>query len=127
MKVFRANGSARRPVGMLGWILQRASAAVIFGIATFHLLTVHYTTPGEPISFSEASQRFGTGLYASLWLLLLAAVLFHALYGLRGILLDFVKVVNLRALDWALTFLGLLVFGAGVIFALPLILGRPLL
>jgi len=122
----RPKGNGRQ-VGTLGWLLQRAAGVVIFGVVTFHLIVVHYTTPGEPITFSESTGRFGTGLYTSLWLALLAFALFHAVYGLRGIVLDFVKVHNHSALNWMLALLGLLVFGAGVLFALPLILGRSLL
>jgi succinate dehydrogenase / fumarate reductase membrane anchor subunit len=122
----RPNGNGRQ-AGTLGWLLQRVAGVVVFGVVTFHLIVVHYTTPGEPITFAESNGRFGTGLYAGLWLALLAFALFHAAYGLRGILLDFVKVHDHRALDWALVLLGALVFGAGVLFALPLILGRPLL
>ncbi len=122
----RNKGNGRQ-AGTAGWVLQRLAGVVIFTVVSIHLAVIHYTTPGEAITFSESNGRFGTPLYAGLWLGLLAFVLYHAIYGLRGIVMDFVKVHDPKALNLSLFFLGALVFGAGLLFALPLMLGRPLL
>jgi len=112
--------------GMLGWLLQRLSAVIIFGILVVHLLVIEYTTPGEPITFAESVQRLQNPLFPSLWLILLGAGLYHALYGLRNVILDFIKVRNQKTLTWTLFGVGITVFGFGVFSLMPLILGKPL-
>ena len=112
--------------GSPGWLLQRLSAAIAFGIIITHLLVIEYTTPGEPITFAESVQRLQNPLFLSLWLILLGAGLYHALYGLRNVILDFFKIRNLKALTWTLFGFGIIVFGFGVFSLMPLILGRPL-
>ena len=112
--------------GMLGWLLQRLSAAIIFGVLVVHLLVVEYTTPGEPITFAESVQRLQNPLFISLWLILLGAGLYHALYGLRNVILDFIKIRNQKALTMILFGVGIAVFGFGVFALIPLILGKPL-
>jgi len=125
----KPNLEARRtppPRGMLGWLLQRLSAVVVFGIVVTHILVIHYTTPGEPITFAESVQRLQHPLFLSLWLILLGVGLYHVLYGLRNIILDFIKVRNQEALTSALFGVGIVAFGLGVFFLIPLILGKPL-
>jgi len=112
--------------GMLGWLLQRLSAVIIFGVLVVHLLVVEYTTPGEPITFAESVQRLQNPLFSSLWLILLGAGLYHALYGLRNVILDFIKIRNQKTLTWTLFGVGIAVFGFGVFALMPLILGKPL-
>jgi len=112
--------------GTPGWLLQRLSAAIIFGILIIHLLVIEYTTPGEPITFAESVQRLQNPLFLSLWLILLGVGLYHALYGLRNVILDFFKIRNLKALTWTLFGVGITVFGFGVFALIPLILGKPL-
>ncbi|MFC2012733.1 succinate dehydrogenase, hydrophobic membrane anchor protein [Chloroflexota bacterium] len=112
--------------GAPGWLLQRISAAIAFGIIITHLLVIEYTTPGEPITFTESVQRLQNPLFPSLWLILLGAGLYHALYGLRNVILDFFKIRNLKALTWTLFGFGIIVFVFGVFSLMPLILGKPL-
>ena len=112
--------------GMLGWLLQRLSAAVVFGILVIHLLVIEYTTPGEPITFAESVQRLQNPLFLALWFILLGVGLYHALYGLQNVILDFFKIRNLKALAWTLFGVGIAVFGFGVFALIPLILGKSL-
>ena len=114
------------PRGTLGWVLQRLSAAVLFGIIIVHILTTHYTTPGEPVTFKESSERLQNPLYLCLWIALLAFGLFHALYGLRAIIIDFAPIRNHQALSWAVIVIGLLIFGFGILFLTPFIFGKPI-
>ena len=112
--------------GMLGWLLQRLSAIIIFAILVTHIVVMHYTTPGEPITFAESIQRLDNPIFVVLWLLLLGASLYHILYGVRNIILDFVTVTNKRTLTQALFGIGIVIFGAGVFFLVPLVIGKPL-
>ena len=112
--------------GMLGWLLQRLSATIIFAIGVTHIVVIHYTTPGEPITFAESIQRLDNPIFVVLWLLLLGAALYHILYGVRNIILDFVTVANKRTLTQALFGIGIVIFGAGVFFLVPLVIGKPL-
>ena len=112
--------------GMLGWLLQRLSAIIIFAILVTHIVVMHYTTPGEPITFAESIQRLDNPFFVVLWLLLLGAALYHILYGVRNIILDFVTVTNKRILTQALFGIGIVIFGAGVFFLVPLVIGKPL-
>ena len=114
------------PGGMLGWLLQRFSAAIVFGILVVHIIVIEYSTPGEPITFAESVQRLQNPLFPSLWLILLGVGLYHAFYGLRNIILDFIKVRDPKTLTWTLFGVGITVFGFGVFFLMPLILGKPM-
>jgi len=111
---------------MLGWLLQRLSAIIIFAIVVTHIVVMHYTTPGEPITFAESSQRLQNPIFVVLWLLLLGTVLYHILYGIRNIILDFITVANQRALTQTLFGIGIAIFGAGVFFLVPFVIGKPL-
>jgi len=111
---------------MLGWLLQRISAAIIFGILVTHVIVVEYTTPGEPITFAESVQRLQNPLFLALLLILLGVGLYHALYGLRSVILDFITVRNQKTLTRTLFGIGIAVFGFGVFSLMPLILGKPL-
>ena len=112
--------------GMLGWLLQRLSAIIIFAILVTHIVVTHYTTPGEPITFAESIQRLDNPIFVVLWLLLLGAALYHILYGVRNIILDFVTITNKRTLTQALFGIGIIIFGVGVFFLVPLVIGKPL-
>lgn len=129
MTVKDLNRVMQRPTsrqGMLGWLLQRLSAIIIFAILVTHIIVIHYTTPGEPITFAESIQRLENPIFVVLWLLLLGAALYHALYGVRNILLDFVTVANKRTLTQALFGIGIAIFGIGVFFLVPLVIGKQL-
>ncbi len=111
----------------LGWLGQRLSAALIFSIVIIHLLVIHYRTPGAPITFKESVERLDNPLFLSLWVLLLASGLYHAVYGVRAIALDFLPVpVDRTALSWSFFLIGALVFAAGLLFLSSLVMGKPL-
>lgn len=125
--MLKSKPAERTPGETLGWVGQRLSAALIFGIVIIHLLVIHYRTPGEPITFKESVGRLDNPLFLTLWVLLLASGLYHALYGVRAIVLDFLPVqVDRTALTWSLFILGALVFAAGLLLLSPIILGKPL-
>ncbi len=82
--------TAKTPIGMWAWLLQRVSALLIVV-----MLVLHLTFPYKaPIQF-----------------LLLLVVTFHAALGIRVILLDFnlVSVRNQRKLVWGMLAIGLVV------------------
>ena len=75
-------------------LLQFLSAIVIAVLLGIHMLTSHPTvTLGlfgvtDPTSWASVMSRARQGIWVSLYIALLAFVLYHALYGLRGIILE---------------------------------------
>lgn len=60
------------------WVLQRVSAILLIGLLVVNFLLLSYSDPGTNIY-----------LFLSVDSILLAAVLFHGLYGLHNILVDY--------------------------------------
>lgn len=72
-----------------GWFLQRVSAVLVFLLLGSHLWLLHYVYLGERITFERVVARVSTPLFFAIELGLLAAALYHALYGVRGIAIDY--------------------------------------
>ena len=71
------------------WLGQRITAVLVVGFLSAHLWFSHLTEAGQKITLERVSQRLGEGGFFFLYIVLLAAGLYHALYGLRGIVLDY--------------------------------------
>ncbi len=95
-----------------GWLLQRISAVLLFILLGSHLWLIHYVYLGERITFERVAERLGTSLFLSIELALLAAALYHALYGLRGIAIDY-RWGNPQGWTWSLLGIGLIGFALG--------------
>ncbi|MBI4216373.1 MAG: hypothetical protein HY687_03150 [Chloroflexi bacterium] len=72
--------------GLWAWVLQRLTAAVVVVTIIMHLWLTHWAQAGREISFDEVSRRLQSPLFVAVDVLLLGAALYHALYGVRGIL-----------------------------------------
>ncbi len=65
----------------------------------------------EPTSWGSMISRASQGIWAALYITLLAVVLYHALYGLRGILLELTPAVKLeRIITRAFIIIGVIAF-----------------
>ncbi len=71
------------------WLLQRVSAVILFIVLGFHIWLLHFAGSGEPLKYSDVITRLNTPVLISMDILLLIFGLYHALYGLYSIFLDF--------------------------------------
>ncbi len=71
------------------WLFQRISAFVLLIVLGLHIWFLHYAHGGEVLRYSEIIQRLGTPVFVALDVLLLAFGLYHALYGVYSVFLDF--------------------------------------
>jgi succinate dehydrogenase cytochrome b556 subunit len=73
--------------GMWPWLGQRATAVLVFVTIMVHLVLTHYIAIGE-LSFDNIGDRLAGGAVLVNDLVLLVAVVFHALNGFRMVVLD---------------------------------------
>ena len=71
------------------WFLQRISAVIIVIALGLHIGFLHFSNAGEPLRYSDILTRLKTPVLISLDMLLLIFGLYHALYGLYSVFLDF--------------------------------------
>lgn len=72
-----------------GWFLQRLSGGLLVLFLGAHLWLLHYVYLGERISFQRVMERLSSPLFFAIDLGVLAIALYHGLYGLRGIALEY--------------------------------------
>jgi succinate dehydrogenase / fumarate reductase membrane anchor subunit len=71
------------------WFLQRISAIILVIALGLHIGFLHFSNAGAPLNYSDIMIRLKTPVLISLDILLLIFGLYHALYGLYSIFLDF--------------------------------------
>jgi succinate dehydrogenase hydrophobic anchor subunit len=76
-------------VNAWAWLLQRISAFVLLIVLGLHIGFLHFAHGGEVLRFSEITARLGNTIFITLDVLLLIFGLYHALYGLYAIFVDF--------------------------------------
>ena len=100
-------------------MLTGALIAVLLGV---HMVMLHLdnilsflgVNVTEPTSWKSMIDRAGQGIWASLYIALLAVVLYHALYGLRGIILEVTPSIKTeRIVTRAFIIIGIIVFILG--------------
>lgn len=98
------------------WLLQRVSAAFLLFFVGAHLWVLHFVLGSEKITFERVKERLQQPFFQVLDLVLMAIALYHALYGLRGIVLDLgVTGAGRQALTWGLLALGVGAYIYGVL------------
>ncbi len=101
------------------WFGFLIAGVVIFALLGIHLVVLHL--PGfsggsytEMLSYREALARAKSTFFTVTYIVLLAALLYHGLYGLRAMLLElFTSRAAGRAISWGLALLGLATFAYG--------------
>ena len=74
--------------GVWAWLFQRITAVyLLYGMAV-HLISTHILAIGK-LDFGNIADRLGSTFFVVTDVLLLAAVLFHALNGARMVVLDY--------------------------------------
>jgi succinate dehydrogenase / fumarate reductase cytochrome b subunit len=109
----------RGGVGMLAWLLHRLSGLALSAYLLLHIYDLRAAQKGAQ-AFDEALAVFQTPFWKVMDLLLLAAVLYHALNGLRLLAFDAGwGMRNQRQLFWAalLVTIGVLFFSAVMTFS----------
>ena len=97
------------------WLLQRISAAIILLVLGLHIWFLHFASGGEILRFTDVTLRLNSTIFLILDCALLLFGLYHALYGLYAICVDFGLRAKTRAvLLGLLVIAGLLFFGFGI-------------
>ena len=74
--------------GMWSWLLQRITAVLLIVCLALHLIYTHILSIGD-ISYETVGNRVAHGTFTALDIILLAAGIYHALNGLRMVLMDY--------------------------------------
>ncbi|MBA7601851.1 hypothetical protein ES703_08935 [subsurface metagenome] len=105
---------------------------LITGVAVFFLIAAHVTALRlddfagvfgvhieEPTSWGSVMDRATSAGWASFYIILLAVAIYHALYGLRVVLMELPwPPVIARSLNYIMMGIGIAVFGYGTFIAL---------
>jgi len=98
------------------FLLSAVIIAVLLGI---HMIVLHLEgvmslfggSGANPTDWEPMMSRSVQGLWAALYIALLAFALYHALYGLRGIILEVTtSVKTMRFINWLFIIVGVVVF-----------------
>ena len=88
--------------GMYGWLFHRISGVAIWAFVILHVVDI-YLVGGNPDAYDELLAIYASTIGRVLEVLLGAALLYHALNGLRIVILDFWPAMTRyqRPLWWA--------------------------
>jgi succinate dehydrogenase hydrophobic anchor subunit len=101
--------------GMWPWLGQRITAALVIVTILVHLVLTHYVAIGH-LSYDNIGDRLAGGAVVVNDVVLLVAVVFHGLNGLRMVVLDWGlgSGVRRRVFDVALWLVGILAIVYGI-------------
>jgi succinate dehydrogenase hydrophobic anchor subunit len=111
-------------------LLQLVTGVLIAGLLSIHIVIMHLgailsffgVDATEPTSWQSMIGRASQGIWAGLYIALLAFILYHALYGLRGIILEATTSVRTeRIITWAFIIIGTITFIWGAYVPLALL------
>lgn len=89
-------------IGMWAWILFRISGLILVAYLFVHIVIISQGEIGGPDALDKLFEMFEDPFLVFLDFLLVAAVLYHGLNGLRVILMDFgVGIRHHKAVFWA--------------------------
>jgi len=89
---------------MWSWLFQRITAALLIVCLATHLIFTHILSIGK-VNYDTIGDRVQHGVFTAVDLILLAAGIYHALNGLRMVLMDYwftsrKRVVALNIVLW---------------------------
>ena len=101
--------------GMWPWLGQRVTAVLVIVTIMVHLVLTHYVAIGE-LSFDNIGDRLAGGVVLVNDIVLLVAVVYHALNGLRMVVLDWglSSVPGRRVFDAVLWLVGIATVAYGI-------------
>lgn len=112
------------------WLLQLVTGVVIVVLLGIHMVLMHLDAilgffkidVGEPTSWQSMIERSGQGIWAGLYIALLAFALYHALNGLRNIILELAPSGNTeRFITRIIIVFGIIVFIGGTYVPISLL------
>jgi succinate dehydrogenase / fumarate reductase cytochrome b subunit len=107
--------------GWWAWLLQRVTGLALVGYLFLHIAVISTGQAGAD-TFDDVLRVLQSPVFVALDLLLLAAVLYHGLNGLRVVLLDLgIGIRRQAALFWACLSLTVTTTGTAAYFSFPLI------
>lgn len=83
--------------GMWSWLFQRITAVLLIVCLAIHLIFTHILNIGE-LNYDNIASRLAHASLTAVDIILLAAGLYHALNGLRMVLMDYWFTSRKRAL-----------------------------
>ena len=134
-KVPERRREAERPVevappvtsGSYAWITQRVTAVLLLAFLGTHWWIAHFAPVGEAITFERVSLRLENAILVFVDSGLLAIVLYHALNGVRNVIVDFnIGKAGERVLSIILLVVGIVAFIYGINALLPFTTGTAL-
>jgi len=75
--------------GVWAWVMQRITAAVLILFLGAHFWVLHYAAAGEHIRLEAVIARLRSPFFMTVDYMLLATAIYHALNGVRMVVLDF--------------------------------------
>jgi succinate dehydrogenase cytochrome b556 subunit len=101
--------------GVWPWLGQRVTAVLVLVTIAVHLVLTHYIAIGE-LSFADIGRRLGATAVLVNDVVLLVAVVYHALNGVRMVVLDYGlgSTIARRGFGVALWIVGVATVGYGV-------------
>jgi succinate dehydrogenase hydrophobic membrane anchor protein len=84
----KAETVATHKGGMLAWLFQRITAILLIVCLATHLIFTHILGIGD-INYNTIGERVQHGLYTTVDIILLFAGVYHALNGVRMVLMDY--------------------------------------
>ena len=106
-------------------VIHMVTGAVIAVLLGIHMVVLHLDDIigiGEQTSWQAMIARSSQGIWAALYIAMLAFVLYHALYGLRGILLEVTTSPRSgRILTWVFIIIGIVIFSWGAYVPIALL------
>jgi succinate dehydrogenase cytochrome b556 subunit len=115
-------------IGIWAWLLQRVTGILLVFYLFVHLWILHYANLPNKVAFDEILARLQSPLFLVFDLMLLALIIFHALNGVRVIIIDFgISSRAQKILFLALMLLGFVMFLFGVYALWPFITGAQVL
>jgi len=112
------------------WILQLVTGVLIAVLLGIHMVIQHLDAileffgveAAEAISWTAMIDRASQGIWVGLYIALLAVVLYHALNGLRGIILELTPSARTeRIVTWVIIAFGIIAFVGGSYVPLALL------
>ncbi len=83
---------------MWAWLFQRITAVLLIVCLAIHLILTHLANIGQ-LDYSNVANRLAHGSLTAVDIILLAAGIYHALNGLRMVLMDYWFTSRTRALS----------------------------
>lgn len=113
--------------GMWAWTLHRISGLALSGYLIVHIIVISSSASGASgMNFDKLLAQLTQPFFLVLDLLLWAAVLYHALNGIRVLLFDAgIGARHQKAVFWGFMTVAVLAWIGGLILILPFILGQP--